>query len=86
MKLKKNIAVSESGLLFNHVTGESFTINPIGIEILKLIREEKSMEDILKAIMERYSIDRATVEKDYHDFIGILYNHNLIDTHEETND
>jgi hypothetical protein len=83
MKLRKNIAVSESGLLFNPVTGESFSVNPIGVEILKLIREEKSLEEILQTITEKYSTDRTTFEKDYHDFVGILYNHNLIDANEE---
>ena len=86
MKLRKNVAVSEAGLLFNPVTGESFSVNPIGVEILKLIREDKSVDQISDVILEKYSTDKATFEKDYHDFIGILYNHNLVETNEETND
>jgi hypothetical protein len=86
MKLRKNVAISEAGLLFNPVTGESFSVNPIGVEILKLIREDKSVDKISESILEKYSTDKATFEKDYHDFIGILYNHNLIETNEETND
>ncbi len=84
MKLKKNVAVSEAGLLFNPVTGESFSVNPIGVEILSLIREEKSPEQISITILEKYSTDQSTFEKDYHDFIGILEHHNLLETHEET--
>jgi len=86
MKLRKNVAVSEAGLLFNPVTGESFSVNPIGVEILKFIREDQSVEQISNTILEKYNTDRANFEKDYHDFIGILYNHNLIETNEETND
>ncbi|MEI7898123.1 MAG: PqqD family protein [bacterium] len=84
MKLKKNVAVSEAGLLFNPVTGESFSVNPIGVEILSLIREEKNPEQISITILEKYSTDQSTFEKDYHDFIGILEHHNLLETHEET--
>ena len=84
MKLQKNVAVSEAGLLFNPVTGESYTVNPIGVEILNLIREEKSPDQISQAILDRYSTDHTTFEKDYHDFIGILYHHNLLETYEET--
>ena len=73
-------------MLFNPVTGESFSVNPIGVEILKLIREDKTVDQISEVMLEKYSTDRATFEKDYHDFVGILYNHNLIETHEETND
>lgn len=83
MKLKKNVAVSESGLLFNPVTGESFSVNPIGVEILGMIREEKSEEQICNDIMEKYTIDKPTFEKDYQDFIGILHHNNLVESHEE---
>ena len=84
MNLRKNVAVSQSGLLFNPVTGESYTVNPIGVEILDLIREDKNPEQISKLILEKYSTDKATFEKDYHDFIGILEHHNLLESHEET--
>jgi hypothetical protein len=84
MKLHKNVAVSEAGLLFNPVTGESFSVNPIGVEIINLIREEKNPEQISKHILAKYSTDKATFEKDYHDFIGVLEHHNLLESHEET--
>jgi len=83
MKLHKNVAVSEAGLLFNPVTGESFSVNPIGVEILNLIREEKDADQISKVILEKYGTDEATFEKDYHDFIGILEHNNLLESHEE---
>jgi hypothetical protein len=82
MKLRKNVAVSEAGLLFNPVTGESFSVNPIGVEILVQLREEKTQEEIGDAILEKYSADRATFEKDYHDFVRILQHHNLLEGHE----
>ena len=84
MKLQKNVAVSEAGLLFNPVTGESFSVNPIGVEILNLIREDKDPEQISKTILEKYSTDQATFERDYHDFVGILKHYNLLESHEET--
>ncbi len=84
MKLNKNVAVSESGLLFNPVTGESFSVNPIGIEILNLIRDEKPEEEIAEAIMAKYNTDKPTFEKDYQDFIGILSHNNLVESHEKT--
>ena len=83
MKLRKNVAVSEAGLLFNPVNGESFSINPIGVEILNHIREEKTHEQICEAIMAKYSTDKPTFEKDYQDFIGILLHNNLLESHEE---
>ncbi|MCX6304521.1 MAG: PqqD family protein [Bacteroidetes bacterium] len=84
MKLQKNVAVSEAGLLFNPVTGESFSVNPIGVEVLNLIRADKSPEQISNAILEKYSTDQVTFEQDYNDFVSILEHHNLLDRHEET--
>jgi hypothetical protein len=83
MKLRKNVAVSEAGLLFNPVTGESFSVNPIGVEIINLIKEDKGPDQISKHILAKYATDKTTFEKDYHDFIGILEHHNLIESNEE---
>ena len=82
MKLKKNVAVSEAGLLFNPVTGESFSVSPIGVEILSLIRDEKSPENISEAILGKYTTDKATFEKDFNDFLGILEHHNLLERYD----
>ena len=83
MKIKKNVAISESGYIFNPSTGDSFTVNPIGIEIFNMIKTEKSYEEISKTILAKYNTDEATFEKDYHDFIGMLNLHLLIDRENE---
>lgn len=79
MKIKKNIAISDSGFIFNPANGESFSVNPIGIEIFNMMKQEKSPEEISKTILTKYNTDEATFEKDYYDFIGILNQHLLID-------
>jgi hypothetical protein len=50
MKLRKDVAVSEAGLVFNPTTGESFSVNPIGVEILNLMREGKKSDAICAVI------------------------------------
>lgn len=84
MKLKKSVAVSETGLLFHPETGESYSVNPIGIELINLMKEGKSFDEIRALILERYNTDEATFEKDFQDFIGILNHHDLINDHDET--
>ena len=84
MKLSKNAAISESGLLFNPVTGESYTVNPIGVEILNLLREDKDPGQISQEILDKYATDRVTFEKDYQDFIGMLQHYKLLERHEAT--
>lgn len=78
MKLRKDVAVSEAGLVFNPNTGESFSVNPIGVEILNLMRDDKKFDEIFRNITEKYSTDKATFEKDFQDFTGVLAQHDLL--------
>ena len=77
MKMRKNIAVSDSGFIFNPGTGDSFSTNPIGMEIISLMKEDKELEIIKKVITEKYNVDDATFEKGYNDFLNMLQNYQL---------
>lgn len=79
MKLKSNIATSDSGYIFDPSSGESYTVNPIGIQLINLIKNKTPYEAILKEILDKYNIDKDTFEKDYQDFVGLLKQHQLID-------
>ncbi|MBP1672487.1 MAG: PqqD family protein [Bacteroidetes bacterium] len=72
MNINKNIAISESGFLFNPSTGDSFSTNPIGKEIITLIKEEQTLQQIVNQIHLKYAVDQDTFEKDLADFLYIL--------------
>lgn len=82
MKPKRNLAISETGFIFNPETGESYTTNPIGFEVISLLREGKNLDDIKQTLMEVYDVDEDTFKKDYFDFIKMLEHHQLVETHE----
>lgn len=79
MKLKKNVALSDSGFLFNAATGDSYSLNPIGLELLKLLQDGKSDDEIVAHILSEYMIDKSTAEKDLYDFRTMLNSHKLIE-------
>ncbi|MBK7410476.1 MAG: PqqD family protein [Saprospirales bacterium] len=79
MKLKNDVATSESGFVFNAARGESFTTNPIGVDIIRLLKEKKEIADILESLEQQYEIDAATLEKDLYDFLKILKQYNLLE-------
>lgn len=83
MKIKENIAVSESGFLFDPNSGESFTVNSSGKEILKLLSEGKQLEAIEKSILEKYDIDSSTYNRYMDDFAHTLRRFNLIELEED---
>jgi len=82
MKINHNLAVSESGFLFNPGSGESFTVNPIGAEIIAMLRSGKSRAEIIDSITQLYQVDRNSFEKDLQDFNGILKTYNLLERDE----
>ncbi|MFM7021865.1 MAG: PqqD family protein [Flavobacteriales bacterium] len=72
MTIKKNIALSDSGFVFDPSSGDSFSTNPIGLEIIKLMKSGKSDEEIKKHMTSTYMIDDNTFEKDFYDFVNML--------------
>jgi len=82
MKVKHNIALSESGFVFNPNTGESFTLNPAGMEIFEMIRQEMIIEDILKVLLDKYDIVMDMAEKDLEDFIHYLNAYQFLESDE----
>jgi len=79
MKLKRNIAVSESGFLFDPTGGESYSLNEQGLEILNLLKERKSQEDITEYMTGTYDVAPDDFEKYFFDFIGMLRQFKLLE-------
>ena len=79
MKIKKNIAISETGFIFDPNTGESFSVNDTGKAILKLLKEEKNEKEIISWLTNHYDVDRLTAENNLNDFLSVLKNFNIIE-------
>lgn len=75
--------MSDSGFIFNPSTGDSFSTNPIGLEIIQMLKEEKSKEEMRKTILQKYQVDEATFEKDFYDFVSMLHQTQIISQDEE---
>lgn len=82
MQINKNIAISDSGFIFNPSSGDSFSANAVGLEIIRLFKDGKSKEDVISTISENYVVDASTFEKDINDFIQMLSSYQLIQNHE----
>jgi hypothetical protein len=79
MQLKKNIAISETGFLFDPTTGDSYTVNSTGLEILSLLKQNKSNEEVIRFIMDKYDVDPSSFERYYYDFISMLKHFQIIE-------
>ena len=77
MTIRKNLALSDSGFVFNPLTGDSYSVNPIGLEILRMLKDGTKEEDIKKQLLETYQADTETIEKDFYDFVKGLEQYKL---------
>ena len=79
MKLKKNIAVSETGFLFDPNTGESYNLNKTGQLIIKLLSDEKNENEIMQVVLEKYDVESSVFQRYMDDFIMMLNQFSLIE-------
>lgn len=78
MKITEEIKVSDNGFVFNSRTGDSFNLNPFGLELLKYIEAENDFDQIKTQILEKYDIDDLSFEKDFYEFCALLKHHQII--------
>jgi hypothetical protein len=79
MKIRKNIAISDEGFLFNPATGDSFSTNGTGAEIISLLKQEKSISEIADEICQIYDVDKLLLEMDLEDFTALLKENNILE-------
>ncbi|MGI4020635.1 MAG: PqqD family protein [Janthinobacterium lividum] len=79
MNLKKNIATSENGFIFNPATGDSFSGNTIAAEILAAMKNGETAQQIKANILEKYDVRPEQLESDWEDWLMQLKQANLLE-------
>jgi len=78
MKITGEIKISDNGFVFNSRTGDSFNLNPFGLELLKYIEADKDFDTIKTEVLEKYDTDDLSFEKDFYEFCALLKHHQII--------
>jgi hypothetical protein len=81
-RLHKSIAMSDQGMLFNPVSGESFSTNETGLRVIKLLNEGMLQHEILEVLALEYEIENEFCERDLSDFFDMLKHFQLIANYE----
>ncbi len=79
MNIRKDIAISDTGFVFDPITGESYTLNPIGVEILSLYKDGNSKSVIIEVLLNKYDVPEIELEKSISDFEKMINDYNLIE-------
>ena len=64
----KRLALNDSGFVFDPMSGQSFTVNPCGLELLKLMQKQTDVELINHQIMREFDISAEALERDFLEF------------------
>jgi len=73
-----NLAISDSGFVFNPSNGDSFTLNLIASFILNKLKENKTKEEVLESIIEKFEVEKSDAELDFDNFINQLMMYKLV--------
>lgn len=74
----KELAISESGLIFDPATGTIYTSNPVGLMILGALKDGKEGVEIRNLVVKQYDVDEQTAERDIYDFYSQLHGSGVI--------
>jgi PqqD family protein of HPr-rel-A system len=68
----RRLAISESGFVFDPMSGHHFTVNETGLEILRHLQKDRDMQELLALLAQEYSVGTRELERDVLEFAGML--------------
>jgi hypothetical protein len=74
----KDLALSETGFVFDPYSGATFTVNPTGLCILHGLREGLSRAELRERMQEQFAVRGEELDRDISDFVQLLRQHELI--------
>ncbi|MBN1159508.1 MAG: PqqD family protein [Bacteroidales bacterium] len=79
MRLKQNIVITETGFVFDSDTGDSYSTNPVGMELLEKLRAQMEMEEITAYMTGKYDVEPLQFQRYFDDFVIMLRHFNLME-------
>ena len=75
----RDLAVSDSGFVFDPMTGYTFTVNPTGLRVLQGLKSGESPEAIAQGLLEEFDLEGGEdVPRDVDEFLDRLREHGLV--------
>lgn len=68
----QRLAISESGFVFDPVSGHNFTLNETGLSILRFLQKDTEVEPVLEMLSAEYDAPIRDIERDVLEFASVL--------------
>jgi len=65
----KNLALSDTGFVFDPTTGNTYTLNETALAIVRHLKSDKTKEEIIQSILSEYEVDADEIERDLSDLL-----------------
>ncbi len=79
-KTLADLAISDTGFVFDPIVGTTFSVNPTGLCVLQSLKEGLHLDAIARRLSERFDKAPADPVRDVKEFIRLLHQHNLLTT------
>lgn len=77
-KRLSDLAISDTGFVFDPYTGSTFTVNATGVSVLSAMKEGLEPASVEARIRERFDARGADVARDVDDFVAALKHHGIL--------
>ncbi len=72
------LAISETGLIFDPSSGFIYTVNPVAISIIKALQQGDEPTEIRARLCAEYQIESEVIERDLFDFFKQLSDYGMV--------
>jgi len=78
MSTLEHLQLSDSGFLFDHRRGASYTLNPTGVTLLRWIDAGADHETLVRRMVETWGIDETRAAGDLERFLDRLQSQRVL--------
>lgn len=74
----RHLAISDSGFVFDPITGFTFSLNPTGLFILRQLKDGCSVEQVVVLLQREFDSEADDLVRDVDDFVRRLRDQGLL--------
>ena len=73
-----DLAISDSGFVFDPYSGATFSVNASGLAVLRLLKEGVPRTELLDRLRDEFDVRGGDLQRDVDEFVGLMRRHDLL--------
>ena len=67
-----DIAISDTGFVFDPTTGQTFRLNKTALFIVRTLQSGSKLEQVTEKMVDHFNIDKPTAKEDLKEFLSLM--------------